>query len=130
MGFISRSEYAAIANPATQGFPTQMWFNRQLASPTITLYPTPDGNEGPLSFYAMIQLQDASLTNDVQVDIPYYFLDAFSYEMAARLAVIWAPEKVAMLKPLADEAYKIAASQNVESSAVYISPMLNSYWRQ
>jgi hypothetical protein len=34
-----------------------------------------------------------------------------------------------MLKPLADEAYKIAASQNVENAQQYISPMLSGYWR-
>ena len=129
IGFISRSEYAAISNKSSQGFPSQMWFNRQLTAPTITLYPTPDGNEGPLNYYCMLQLQDATMPNDTNVDIPFYFMDAFGFALALRLALIWAPEKVAMLKGMADEAWTIATNQNVENSAIYISPMMGSYWR-
>jgi hypothetical protein len=36
---------------------------------------------------------------------------------------------VAMLKPLADEAYQIAADQNVETAQQYISPMIAGYFR-
>jgi hypothetical protein len=34
-----------------------------------------------------------------------------------------------MLKPLADEAYMIAAEQNVEQAQQYISPMISGYFR-
>jgi hypothetical protein len=34
-----------------------------------------------------------------------------------------------MLKPLADEAYQIAADQNVETAQQYISPMISGYFR-
>jgi hypothetical protein len=43
--------------------------------------------------------------------------------------MIWAPDKVMMLKPLADEAYQIAASQNVETAQQYISPQVSGYFR-
>jgi hypothetical protein len=77
----------------------------------------------------MLQLQDANMPNDTNVDIPFYFMDAFGFALALRLALIWAPEKVMMLKGMADEAWSIAINQNVESSAFYISPMMGSYWR-
>lgn len=124
---ISRTEYASYPNPTQQGFPTTYWFDRLLA-PTVTLWPTPDGNETSFNFYRVRQLSDANFTNGQQIEMPYYFQEAFAFGLAERLAMIWAPEKVQMIKPLADEAYSIAATQNVETSNFYISPMVSGYW--
>jgi hypothetical protein len=33
------------------------------------------------------------------------------------------------LKPLADEAYNIAAAQNIETANTFISPMISGYFR-
>jgi hypothetical protein len=125
---ISRTEYASYPNKTQQGFPTTFWFDRLLA-PTVTLWPVPDGNEVSLSYYRVRQVQDSNLSNGQTVEIPAYFLEAFAYGLAHRLATIWAPDKVQMLKPMADEAYAIAASQNIETANTYISPMISSYWR-
>jgi hypothetical protein len=125
---ISRTEYASYPNPNQQGFPTTYWFDR-LLSPTVTLWPVPDGNEVSFSYYRVRQLSDANFTNGQQVEVPYYFLEAFCFGLAERLAMIWAPEKVQMIKPIADEAYQIAATQNVETSNIYVSPQVSGYWR-
>jgi hypothetical protein len=125
---ISRTEYASYPNPNQQGFPTTYWFDRLLA-PTVTLWPVPDGNETSFNFYRVRQLSDANFTNGQQIEMPYYFQEAFAFGLAERLAMIWAPEKVQMIKPLADEAYGIAATQNVETANFYISPMVSGYWR-
>jgi hypothetical protein len=125
---ISRTEYASYSNPSQQGFPTTYWFDR-LLSPTVTLWPVPDGAETSLNYYRVRQVQDATFTNATQVEIPYYFLEAFAYGLAERLALVWSPEKVSILKPLADESYQIAAQQNVETAQQYIAPMLSGYWR-
>jgi hypothetical protein len=125
---ISRTEYASYPTPTQQGFPSVFWFDR-LLSPTITLYQVPDGTQTSLSYYRLRQIQDANFTGGQQVEIPYYFLEAFTFGLAARLALIWKPEKAAVIKAEADEAYQIAATQNVENSAIYISPMLAGYYR-
>lgn len=125
---ISRTEYASYPNPTQQGFPTTWWMDR-LLSPTVTLWPVPDGNESTLNYYRVRQIQDANFDSGQNVEIPYYFYEAFAYGLAQRLAMIWAPDKVAMLKPMADESYQIAAAQNVETAQQYISPTLSSYWR-
>ena len=125
---ISRTEYASYPNPTQQGFPTTFWFDR-LLSPSVTLWPVPDGNESALNYYRVRQIQDANFTNEQNVEIPYYFLEAFAYGLAQRLAMIWAPDKAMALKPFADEAYQIAASQNIETAQYYISPTISSYWR-
>jgi hypothetical protein len=125
---ISRTEYASYPNKEQQGFTTTYWFDR-LISPTITLWPVPDGTTTSLKYYRVRQIQDANLQSGQQVEVPYLWLEAFAYGLAQRLATIWSPDKAMALKPLADEAYNIAAAQNVETANTFISPMISGYFR-
>jgi hypothetical protein len=125
---ISRTEYASYPNIQQQAFPTTYWFDR-LLSPTVTLWPVPDGNQTSFSYYRVRQIQDSNYTSGQTVEIPYYFLEAFAYGLALRLAMIWAADRIPALKPLADESYNIAAQQNIETAQQYISPTISSYFR-
>jgi hypothetical protein len=126
---ISRTEYASYPNKTQQGFPTSYWFDR-LVSPTITLWPVPDGSSATiLKYYRVRQVQDANLQNGENVEIPYRWLEAFADGLAYRLARIWQPQMAVALKGQADESYQIAAEQDVEAVNTYISPMLSSYFR-
>lgn len=127
---VSRTEYASYPNKDQRGFPTIYWFDR-LISPTVTLWPVPYASSGnqTLKYYRVRRLQDSNLQNGQNVEVPYLWLDAFATNLAMRLAMIWAPDKMQILKPLADEAYQIAASQNIEQAQQYISPMVAGYWR-
>ena len=126
---VSRTEYASYPNKDNQGFTTTYWFDR-LLSPTITLWPVPDGSSAQfLKYYRVRQLQDANLQNGQQVEIPYLWMEAFAYGLALRLAQIWAPQMMVALKPMADESYQIAADQNTEYVQQYISPMISGYFR-
>jgi hypothetical protein len=128
---VSRTEYASYPNKETQGFTTTFWFDRLISpNPTVTLWPVPDGTSAQyLKYYRVRQIQDSVLSNGTQVEIPYLWMEAFAYGLATRLAIIWAPDKVQLLKPLSDEAYNIAAEQNVETAAQYISPQISGYYR-
>ena len=128
---VSRTEYASYPNKDTQGFTTTFWFDRLISpNPTVTLWPVPDGSSAQyLKYYRVRQIQDSNLANGTQVEIPYLWMDAFAYGIAARLAIIWAPDRAQLLKPLADEAYTIAAEQNVETAQQYISPQISGYYR-
>jgi hypothetical protein len=136
---VSRTEYASYPNKEQQGFPTVYWFDRLISSsrstgsagPSITLWPVPNTDNGPqsLKYYRVRQIQDSGLSNGQTVEIPYLWLEAFAYGLAMRLAQIWNPAAVAMIKPMADEAYQIAASQNIETAQQYISPMISGYFR-
>jgi hypothetical protein len=126
---ISRTEYASYPNKEQQGFTTTFWFDR-LLSPTVTLWPVPDGSSAQyLKYYRVRQLQDSNLQNGQQVEIPYLWLEAFAYGLAYRLAQIWSPAAAQMIKPMADESYAIASQQNVETAQQYISPMVMGYFR-
>ena len=63
---ISRSEYANYPNKAQQGFPTTFWFDR-LISPTVTLWPVPDGTSATyLKYYRVRQIQDVAFASGQQ----------------------------------------------------------------
>jgi len=125
---ISQTEYAAVPNKLVQAPPNQFWFNR-LILPTITFYPVPDGN-GPytLFYYRVRQIQDATLPNGFQMEVPYRWLDALAAGLAHRLAAVFAPQLEQIRKMDADEAWRIAATQDTENVPFYISPGLQSYF--
>jgi hypothetical protein len=125
---ISRTEYASYPNKAQQGFPTTFWFDR-LISPTVTLWPVPDGSQTSLKYYRVRRLQDSNLQGGEQVEVPYLWLEAFADGLTYRLARIWAPQIAPALKAQADESYEIAAAQGIEQAQQYISPQLSGYWR-
>lgn len=126
---ISRTEYASYPNKEQQGFTTTFWFDR-LLSPTVTLWPVPDGSSAQyLKYYRVVRLEDAAFTNGQTVDIPYLWFEAFADGLAYRLARVWNPPMAPGLKMLADESYNIAASQNIEQAQQYISPQISGYYR-
>ncbi len=127
---ISRTEYASYPNKLQQGFPTVFWFDR-LISPTVTVWPLPDGSGNPatITYYRVTQVQDANLPGGETIDVPYRWLDAFANGLAYYLSRIWQPQLAGQLKQDADEAYSIAAAQDTENVSVYISPMIGGYFR-
>jgi hypothetical protein len=74
-------------------------------------------------------LQDATLPNGLNVEIPYLWLDALTAGLAHRLARVYAPQLEQIRKADADEAWQIAATQNVENVPLYIAPAINGYYR-
>ena len=135
---VSRTEYASYPNKQQVGFPTVFWFDRLIGAsrstgspgPSVTLWPVPDGTSSQyLKYYRVRQIQDSNFTSGQTVEIPYLWMEAYAYALAQRLAVIWNPQKAMILKPLADEAYQVAAEQNVETAQQYISPQIQGYFR-
>jgi hypothetical protein len=126
---ISRSDYDAIAVKSTQGAPTSFWFDR-LISPSIYLWPTPDGS-GPYTLYYhyMRQAQDSVLSGGLDLDLPWYYIDAFCSGLAARLSVIYAPDRADRLIALADKAWIKALDVGTENVPAQIIPQMRGYFR-
>jgi hypothetical protein len=125
---ISRTEYANYPNKHQQGAPTVFWFDR-LLSPTVTLWTAPNGQQASFKYYRLRQTQDSELQGGASVEIPIYFLEAYVFGLAARLAAIWNPERAPGLKVEAAEAWGVATRQNTETAQVYVSPMVSQYFR-
>lgn len=125
----SRTDYASTANKFTQGFVTSFYFQRT-ASPTVFLWPVPDGN-GPceLRYYRMRQLQTGTPAGTETADLPYRFLEAFTAELAWHLSMKWRPEKSDFLKAQAVEIWAEASREDRERVPLNIQPMLSEYYQ-
>jgi hypothetical protein len=125
---VGRTEYASYPNKEQQGFPTVFWMNRQLA-PTVSLWPVPNGEQPTMVSYVLRQAQDADFDNAQTPAIPNVWLNAFAVGLAEKLAMSWAPERLAFLSGAAKAAYDAAAANNVETAQQYIAPQLGGYYR-
>ncbi len=127
---ISRDEYAAISTKTTQGFPSQYWFDRLIA-PTVTFYLVPDGSfTYTFYYYRARQIQDATVVNGQNLELPTRFFDAITADLAHRLARIYKPELEQIRKADRDEAWSIAATEDTEWVPMYVTPALSGYWRR
>ena len=127
---ISRTEYLSYASQQTQGPPTVYWFDR-LISPTVTFYPVPD-NGGPYTFdyFTCTQMQDANIPGGETPNVPYRWFDAMVAGLAHRLARIYNPQIEQIRKADADEAWIIAATQDIEPVPLVLAPNLANYYRR
>lgn len=127
---LSRSDYAEIPNKLIQGRPTSFWFNRTNA-PTVTLWPVPNGTvSNTLSYYATYQMADAQMTDigAQSPDIPYRMLMAYVADVAADMAMKYAPDKAEGLMALAKECWEEAATEDTEKTPLRVQPLVSGYW--
>lgn len=136
---ITRDQYAEIPNKDQQGSPTQYWFERTI-TPQVTLYqvPSQDTTSDPASdvrFKYMRPVQDASAANGQTLDIPNYFLEAFTAELAWRLGgkfteiETWLKIKGDILGAK-EAAWVLARDADTELAPISIVPNLSNYWRR
>ena len=126
---ISRTEYASYPNKTALGTPSVFWFDR-LITPSLTLWYVPDQTSTyTLNYYACRQVQDANLPNGEIPNIPYRWIDYMVAGLAHRLSRIYKPELEQVRKADADEAWKIAATADVENTDLVVAPQLENYFR-
>ena len=124
----SRTDFASLAEPNQQGFPTVFWWSRVIPS-TITLWPTPDNNATyTMTYYVYQQMEDATLRQGGNAQLPYFYLDAYIADLSYRLSRHHAPMLEAVRKQDKIEAYA-RANKQVEDSPIYVSPGLSGYFR-
>lgn len=125
---LSSYEYAALPSKTEQGQPTSFWFDRQI-TPQISLWPVPDSTQTyTLKIRRWRQLQDTAITNGTEPDIPWRFQDAYVAGLAARLALIYAQDRVDRLTALAERAFIRASTNDTEAVPIYVIPGLSSYY--
>lgn len=133
LGPISNADYASLPNKLTEGPPTSYDFRLLRPTPEVRIWPVADAN-GPytLRLQTFRQIQDVVLPNGVTLDAPYRFLDAFTHDLASRLAEYYPPAepgKGARLSTMAAQKFQLAASRDQESTPMYVRPMMGGYFR-
>lgn len=114
---ISVSVYSTIPNKTQQGRPVQIYIQR-LNTPQFTVWPVPDGAYVyTLKYWRLRRIQDVGTNGDLTADMPFRFVPAITAALAYQIALKRpdvAPDRVQMLKMLADEAYELAAAEDRE----------------
>lgn len=111
---ISVSDYAAIPVKTAQGFPLQIYVNRQI-QPTITVWPVPDSSQPyTLVYWYLRRMQDTGNSAANTPDIPIRFLPALIAGLAYYLALKnpEASDRIPMLKSMYEEQFQLAASED------------------
>lgn len=117
---ISVSTYATIPNKLTQGRPIQMWIQRGVAQPTVTVWPVPDRGTGEepyyvLRYWRMRRIQDAGNGAETP-DVNARFLPALVAGLAYQLC-LKTPElavRAPLLKAEYEESYMLASQEDRE----------------
>lgn len=125
---IDRAGWASLTQKTQTGAPTLYWFDRTLA-PTLTLWPVPDqSGVYVLSYWVWKQIQDANPQMGQVADISRRFLEAFTAEVAAHLAMKFAPGRFGELALYAKTCWDEASNEDHEKVALVMAPDLGGYF--
>ena len=127
IGSLSTSEYMGLSNKTSEGAPTAYWFDRQI-TPNLTLWPVPDQSYA-IKVRGYSRFQDTLLANGVDAEIPYRFWDAFVWGLAARIAVIYQPDRAQALEARAKIALDKAKAEDGEDAPLRIAPIMMGYYQ-
>tara|TARA_R100000664_G_scaffold704_1_gene2071 strand:+ start:1076 stop:1744 length:669 start_codon:yes stop_codon:yes gene_type:complete len=117
---ISRAEYLNISNKSTTGSPVQYYLERGTSTPTLFLYPTPDGAH-TFKYYGLTKIQDAGDYND-QLEVPTRFLPCLTSGLAYYVSIKKSPERTPLLKQLYEEEWKRASEEDRPRSSFFATP--------
>lgn len=109
---MSRSEYAVIPSKTTEGLPSRFYFNR-IASPTITVWPTPENSTDDMLYWRVRRLQDVGDPTNT-LDVTSRWFEPVASGLAAKLSVKFAPDRLKILVPLAELSFAEAHSEERE----------------
>jgi len=121
---ISVSTYSSIPNKLTQARPIQVYIDRLSPTPTVTVWPTPDGSQAyTFIYWRLRRIQDAG--NGVNtMDVPFRFLPCMVAGLAYYLAlkIPGAIDRLGVLKEQYDIAWQTASDEDRDRSAVRFVP--------
>jgi hypothetical protein len=124
MSRISVSTYSAIPSKLSQGRPIQVWIDRQAPTPTVNLWPVPDGVQPYQFVYWRLKRIDDAGNGVNTMDVPFRFLPCMvaglSYYLA--LKVPNGMERLGLLKQQYDEAWELAATEDREKASFSLVP--------
>lgn len=122
---ISVSTYANIPIKDQQGRPYQIYVNRAVNAPEITVWPVPDSTTNyTLAYWYLRRIDDATSPVSQTLEIPWRFYNAITSMLAYHIA-LKRPEvqdRISMLKDLSEEAVQLAADEDRDRASVRFTP--------
>lgn len=124
---ISVSTYSNIPNKLNTGRPIQVYIDRAVTTPTITVWPVPDSAETyTFVYWRLRRMQDAGDGVNTQ-DIPFRMLPTLVAGLAYYLSMKLPDglNRMQALKAQYDEAWDLASSEDRDKSPVRFVPRIN-----
>jgi hypothetical protein len=121
---IALPTYASIPAKNSTGRPIQVYINRTVGIPTITLWPIPDQTSVyTFVYWRLRRMYDANTGTDT-TDVPFRFLPPMIAGLAYHLAmkVAGGMDRLPMLKAQYDEAWQMAADEDRDKSPIRLVP--------
>ena len=116
----SSAEYLNIYTKSAERPPVQYFLQRGASTPTLYLYPTPDGAH-TFKYWGLTKIQDAGDYND-QIEVPTRFIPCLSSGLAYYMSVKKAPERTPLLKQLYEEEWQRASEEDRPRSSFFATP--------
>ncbi len=128
---ISRDQYSSQPNKETQGeVPTDYFYEKNL-NPSLTLWPVPNSSTSFLSAWLHRQVQDVGSLSQ-ELAIPTRWLESITTQLAFRVALESPgipPDRLMLLKGLADEAVITAELDETDMAPIMMAPRIGVYTR-
>jgi len=120
---VARDAYAATANKASLGTPSQFWIQRFIDKVTITIYPLPNSTAAGnyLSVHYVKRIQDVGAYSNA-TDTPYRFVPAMVSGLSYYLSMKFAPQRTQEMKLLYEDEFARALAEDGSAASTYITP--------
>ena len=115
---ISRQEWLDIPRKDTTGRVDRFYLDRGLV-PAVHIWPVPENSTDKLIYNRMRQLEDFAAIAD-NPDAPVRWLEALNAGLAAKLALKFAPDRLATLDAIANTAFLTAKMEERERADTVI----------
>ncbi len=119
---LSHEEFFDIPAKSTSGAPNSYYYNPDLTTGKLHIWPVPDDPEVYLEFTFERMIEDFDAATD-NADFPSEWLECLTYQLATRLAPAFGKTDVlASISPMAEALYEKVSGFDCEAGSVSISP--------
>jgi len=117
---VSRGEWLNIPNKEQLGRPIEYFVDRSL-TPTVKVWPKPDGSGYKLVYDRLVRMDDADTYTNT-MEIPFRFYPCFVAGLAYYIAMKRAPDRLQLLKAVYEEEFDRAATEDRDRASLIITP--------
>lgn len=117
---MSRTEYLTIPDKTQTGRPDRYFIDKQRDTKVMYLWPSPENSTDVIVYDRLIWHEDVGGAKD-QSDVPREFLEVFASDLAARLALKYATDRLETLEALRDRAWTHAMEENRERTDISLT---------
>ena len=126
---LSREEYFDLPNKESRGTPTQFYYDPQLTSGKLYLWPTPDDPETRIQITYQAQIEDFDAAGD-NPDFPQEWLECITWNLAMRLSPVFGKHEMAVstIAPTAEMMLQRIKDYDQEVTSVQFMPNYEEGW--